>query len=83
MIEVDQSLSFNRALVEKYDRPGPRYTSYPTAPQFHQAFAMDDYHAAAQASNQAAAPKEQMRPTVLGRGKKSCRTKRTVRNRKR
>jgi len=54
---VDQSLSFNRALVEKYDRPGPRYTSYPTAPQFHQAFAMDDYHAAAQASNQAAVPK--------------------------
>nr|MBP8237917.1 oxygen-independent coproporphyrinogen III oxidase [Pseudomonas sp.] len=32
-------------------------TSYPTAPQFHQAFAMDDYHAAAQASNQAAVPK--------------------------
>ena len=54
---MDQSLSFNRALVEKYDRPGPRYTSYPTAPQFHQAFAMDDYHRAAQASNQAAAPK--------------------------
>ncbi len=54
---MDQSLSFNRALVEKYDRPGPRYTSYPTAPQFHQAFAMDDYHAAAQASNQAAVPK--------------------------
>ncbi|HRL94543.1 MAG TPA: oxygen-independent coproporphyrinogen III oxidase [Pseudomonas sp.] len=54
---MGQSLSFNRALVEKYDRPGPRYTSYPTAPQFHQAFAMDDYHRAAQASNQAAAPK--------------------------
>jgi oxygen-independent coproporphyrinogen-3 oxidase len=51
------SLYFNRALVEKYDRPGPRYTSYPTAPQFHQAFAVDDYHAAAQASNQALSPK--------------------------
>ncbi|MBP8186043.1 MAG: oxygen-independent coproporphyrinogen III oxidase [Pseudomonas sp.] len=51
------SLYFNRALVEKYDRPGPRYTSYPTAPQFHQAFAVDDYHSAAQASNQAAEPK--------------------------
>jgi oxygen-independent coproporphyrinogen-3 oxidase len=24
----------NPALLEKYDRPGPRYTSYPTAPQF-------------------------------------------------
>ncbi|MBF7729063.1 oxygen-independent coproporphyrinogen III oxidase [Pseudomonas sp. N040] len=51
------SLTFNRALVEKYDRPGPRYTSYPTAPQFHQAFALDDYRSAAQASNQASAPK--------------------------
>lgn len=54
---MDQSLSFNRPLVEKYDRPGPRYTSYPTAPQFHQAFALDDYQAAAQASNQLATPK--------------------------
>ncbi|WP_217474069.1 oxygen-independent coproporphyrinogen III oxidase [Stutzerimonas stutzeri] len=54
---MDQTPSFNRALVEKYDRPGPRYTSYPTAPQFHQAFAMDDYRSAAQATNEAASPK--------------------------
>ncbi|MDY7219617.1 oxygen-independent coproporphyrinogen III oxidase [Denitrificimonas sp. JX-1] len=44
--------SFNRALVEKYDRPGPRYTSYPTAPQFHTAFAEDHYRQAAELSNQ-------------------------------
>jgi len=44
--------SFNRALVEKYDRPGPRYTSYPTAPQFHTAFAADHYKQAAECSNQ-------------------------------
>ena len=50
-------MTFNRALVEKYDRPGPRYTSYPTAPQFHEAFAEDDYFQAAAASNQAPAPK--------------------------
>jgi oxygen-independent coproporphyrinogen-3 oxidase len=49
--------AFNRALVEKYDRPGPRYTSYPTAPQFHSAFAMDEYHQAAQRSNQVPVPK--------------------------
>ena len=48
---------FNRALVEKYDRPGPRYTSYPTAPQFHQAFALDEYRQAAQRSHQAVLPK--------------------------
>ncbi|HCC63326.1 MAG TPA: oxygen-independent coproporphyrinogen III oxidase, partial [Pseudomonas sp.] len=54
---MDQTPSFNRALVEKYDRPGPRYTSYPTAPQFHQAFAMDDYRSAAQETNEAPTPK--------------------------
>ncbi|SDU05903.1 oxygen-independent coproporphyrinogen-3 oxidase [Pseudomonas pohangensis] len=53
-----QPLYFNRALVEKYDRPGPRYTSYPTAPQFHSAFAEDDYRSAARASNQLATPKD-------------------------
>ncbi|WP_095111243.1 oxygen-independent coproporphyrinogen III oxidase [Pseudomonas sp. Irchel 3E20] len=54
---MNPALEFNRALVEKYDRPGPRYTSYPTAPQFHQAFAVDDYQRAAHDSNQAAVPK--------------------------
>jgi oxygen-independent coproporphyrinogen-3 oxidase len=54
---MDQTLSFNRALVEKYDRPGPRYTSYPTAPQFHQAFAVGDYRSAAQQTNNAETPK--------------------------
>jgi oxygen-independent coproporphyrinogen-3 oxidase len=52
-----QPLYFNRALVEKYDRPGPRYTSYPTAPQFHSAFAEDDYRSHARASNEVATPK--------------------------
>ena len=30
-------------LVRKYDRPGPRYTSYPTAPQFHEGFKAENY----------------------------------------
>lgn len=54
---MQNELLFDRALVEKYDRPGPRYTSYPTAPQFHAAFAEDDYRAAAARSNAAEAPK--------------------------
>ncbi|HYG04971.1 MAG TPA: oxygen-independent coproporphyrinogen III oxidase [Stenotrophomonas sp.] len=29
---------FDAALLRRYDRPGPRYTSYPTAPQFHDGF---------------------------------------------
>ena len=31
--------AFDRELLQRYDRPGPRYTSYPTAPQFHAGFA--------------------------------------------
>ncbi|HVJ36399.1 MAG TPA: oxygen-independent coproporphyrinogen III oxidase [Stenotrophomonas sp.] len=29
---------FDPELLRRYDRPGPRYTSYPTAPQFHEGF---------------------------------------------
>jgi len=30
-------------LLKKYDRPGPRYTSYPTAPYFHENITQDHY----------------------------------------
>jgi oxygen-independent coproporphyrinogen-3 oxidase len=30
-------------LIKKYDRPGPRYTSYPTAPEFKESFGPDEY----------------------------------------
>lgn len=30
-------------LIKKYDRPGPRYTSYPTAPQFNDTFTPEKY----------------------------------------
>ncbi|MBP1611413.1 MAG: hemN 1, partial [Acidobacteria bacterium] len=30
-------------LIVRYDRPGPRYTSYPTAVEFHEGFTADDY----------------------------------------
>ncbi|MBS8270813.1 oxygen-independent coproporphyrinogen III oxidase [Halomonas litopenaei] len=45
-------LPFQRALVEKYDRPGPRYTSYPTAPHFHDGFGVADYRQAVERSQQ-------------------------------
>ncbi len=32
------SLAFDADLLRRYDRPGPRYTSYPTAPQFDASF---------------------------------------------
>ena len=28
---------------KKYDKPGPRYTSYPTAPQFNEQFTQADF----------------------------------------
>jgi len=31
-------------LLQRYDRPGPRYTSYPTAPHFSDAFDQTVYH---------------------------------------
>ncbi|WP_069385070.1 oxygen-independent coproporphyrinogen III oxidase [Halomonas caseinilytica] len=54
---MNQPQVFDRALVSKYDFPGPRYTSYPTAPQFHEAFAVDDYRQATETSNGAPLPK--------------------------
>ena len=30
-------------LLKKYDRPGPRYTSYPTAPKFNESFGANEY----------------------------------------
>ncbi|MAT56423.1 MAG: oxygen-independent coproporphyrinogen III oxidase [Ignavibacteriae bacterium] len=33
----------NTDLIKKYDRPGPRYTSYPTAPHFHEGFTHEQY----------------------------------------
>ncbi|UXI66575.1 oxygen-independent coproporphyrinogen III oxidase [Tahibacter amnicola] len=38
-------------LLRRYDRPGPRYTSYPTAPQFSPAFGEEQLRQAATASN--------------------------------
>ncbi len=40
---VTHSCQQDMALVEKYARSGPRYTSYPTAPQFGEQFPVDSY----------------------------------------
>ncbi len=36
-------MNIDVALLKKYDRPGPRYTSYPTAPLFSPAFTAADF----------------------------------------
>lgn len=48
---IPVSSLFDAELVRRYDRPGPRYTSYPTALDFHDGFGPEDYRAAAAASN--------------------------------
>ncbi len=53
---MDQSLVFDLALIRKYDYAGPRYTSYPTAPQFHDGFGEEAYRAAAGRSNDTGRP---------------------------
>ena len=45
---------FDTDLVQRYDGPGPRYTSYPTAVQFHEGFGADDYSRLARLSNEKA-----------------------------
>ena len=42
---------FDADLLRRYDRPGPRYTSYPTAPQFKPGFGAADFARAARLSN--------------------------------
>jgi oxygen-independent coproporphyrinogen-3 oxidase len=49
---MQQALTFDPELIKKYDRLGPRYTSYPTAVQFHENFTLDDYAQAATRSNE-------------------------------
>ena len=51
-------LSVDVALLKKYDRPGPRYTSYPTAPYFHTGIGPDEYIKQIQQGNRSAAQRE-------------------------
>jgi oxygen-independent coproporphyrinogen-3 oxidase len=44
-------LTFDPDLLRRYDRPGPRYTSYPTAPQFGTDFGEAELRRAIQDSN--------------------------------
>jgi oxygen-independent coproporphyrinogen-3 oxidase len=60
MIPVNQSFcaaaGTAAALIGRYDRPGPRYTSYPTAVQFDETFDDLAYQGRLQAAATADAP---------------------------
>jgi oxygen-independent coproporphyrinogen-3 oxidase len=53
---MEQQLILDDALIAKYDQSGPRYTSYPTAVQFHEGFTADDYAAIARDTNASGRP---------------------------
>ncbi|MCW8809247.1 MAG: oxygen-independent coproporphyrinogen III oxidase [Rhodanobacter sp.] len=48
---------FDPALIARYDTAGPRYTSYPTAPQFHTGFDEAALRTAIRASNEEPIPR--------------------------
>jgi oxygen-independent coproporphyrinogen III oxidase len=48
---MNANLTFDAELLRRYDRLGPRYTSYPTAPQFTEAFGAAQLRIAADRSN--------------------------------
>ena len=51
MLPMHAPLQLDPELLRRYDRPGPRYTSYPTAPRFHDGFGEAELREAAIASN--------------------------------
>ncbi|MDJ0738446.1 MAG: oxygen-independent coproporphyrinogen III oxidase [Gammaproteobacteria bacterium] len=53
---MQQTLVLDQQLISRYDQSGPRYTSYPTAVQFHDGFGPDDYRRAARATNASGRP---------------------------
>lgn len=52
----NQNIIFDEALLKKYSKSGPRYTSYPTAVQFNEEFTADSYRAWVEKSNQRGGP---------------------------
>jgi oxygen-independent coproporphyrinogen III oxidase len=53
---MDHSTQFDLGLISKYDQSGPRYTSYPTAVQFHDGFDEEEYKRVASESNASGSP---------------------------
>jgi oxygen-independent coproporphyrinogen III oxidase len=53
---MDHSTQFDLGLISKYDQSGPRYTSYPTAVQFHEGFGEAEYKQVVSESNATGSP---------------------------
>ena len=46
MTDPPHSVEVTRDLLVRYDKPGPRYTSYPTAPEWQKSFGRSEYREA-------------------------------------
>ena len=55
---MNTHLDFDLDLLRRYDLPGPRYTSYPSAPQFSARFTDVDFRRQAARSNQEPIPRD-------------------------
>ena len=55
---------FDRDLIRRYGGRGPRYTSYPTAPQFHNGFGEQQYRERAERSNTPLNASDEMAPPL-------------------
>ncbi len=53
----DETLSITQEILNKYNVPGPRYTSYPTAPEWIDSFGPLDYIQALKQSNEISPPR--------------------------
>jgi len=54
--QMQQELSVGEDFVARYNQPGPRYTSYPTAPVWNDSFGPKDFEAAIEAADQKSTP---------------------------
>jgi oxygen-independent coproporphyrinogen III oxidase len=53
----DESVRFSPKLLDKYNVPGPRYTSYPTAPEWRPDFGPAEMRSALEQSNRETSPR--------------------------
>lgn len=53
---MEHTVSFNRDLIKRYNKAGPRYTSYPTAVEFDENFTAERYQQQIDLSNQRGGP---------------------------
>ena len=54
---MSDNIIFDSGLIQRYDLPGPRYTSYPTANQFNEMVSFRNYRQWAKLSNEEPIPK--------------------------